>query len=136
MKTHAFTIVTVWNISLLFFFSVIYCNLDENWNVRPTGRYEAGQQVTVTCLKPYHLVLLSNKEITCQDNGKWSSEPDCRVCGKKKLINLIELPVVKFTVVNILHHLQKNTYKSSWDTFLCVFLSCEHINKKKIFLFV
>ena len=109
MKQQTFKIVTVQNISFLFRCSVIYCNLDENLNVKPTGRYEAGQQVIVTCLKPYSHVLLSDKEITCQDNGDWSSEPDCRVCGKKKLINLIELPVVKFTVVNILDHLQKNT---------------------------
>ena len=72
--------------------SVMYCNLDENLNVKPTGRYEAGQEVTVTCLKSHRHVLLSEKEITCQDNGKWSSEPDCRVCGK----NMIQLTRLSF----------------------------------------
>ena len=63
----------------------MYCYLNDKYpNVEPTGKYEAGPDViAVTCLKPYRHVLLSEKEITCQDNGKWSSEPDCRVCGEK-----------------------------------------------------
>ena len=61
---------------------MIYCNLDVDWNVKPTGSYKAGEKITVTCLKPYRHVLLSEKEITCQNSGDWSSEPDCRVCGK------------------------------------------------------
>ena len=84
MKLHTFAIATIKNIShYILFLSAMYCILDGEYpHVQPTGRYEAGQEVAVTCLKPRRHVLLSDKEITCQDSGDWSSEPDCRVCGK------------------------------------------------------
>ena len=38
--------------------------------------------VTVTCIKPRRYFLFGDKEITCQHDGSWSHEPECRRCGK------------------------------------------------------
>ena len=48
----------------------------------PEGPVKQGGTVKVTCTKPEHYVLIGRQEITCQSDGSWSPEIECRKCGK------------------------------------------------------
>ena len=46
-----------------------------------TDVIEEGTVVTVKCIRPKHYALIDLKEITCQHDGYWSHQPECRKCG-------------------------------------------------------
>ena len=51
--------------------------------------------VTVTgCTKPKGYVLIGDKKITCQHDGSWSQESECRKCGNVLIENFWNLQVL------------------------------------------
>ena len=59
----------------------------DNAQVSPSGDVTEGNTVTVRCLKPKHYVLHGNKEVTCQPTGWSTKEPECKKCGKSKILS-------------------------------------------------